>query len=135
MNGIFQPNAFWALVVVHIFIFGMVPAALAERKGRRLIVYFLVSLFFSLLGLLGLILAILTPLTQDTFVVYLFVGLFFSPLGFILAALMPKTQDQTEKDKLKSGEFKKCPACIQAIPTEATKCRYCGTDMPKEKHI
>ena len=56
-------------------------------------------------------------------------GFFLGPLGIIWALVMKKDQSTLDKEALKSGKMKKCPACAELVKAEATKCRHCGEDL------
>ena len=57
------------------------------------------------------------------------VGFLLGPLGIVVALVMPKTQAKIDKDAVKSGKMRKCPACAELVKTEATKCRHCGENL------
>jgi hypothetical protein len=58
------------------------------------------------------------------------VGFLLGPIGVALAYMMPPVQEELELDALASGEMKKCPECAELVRREATKCRFCGAELP-----
>jgi RNA polymerase subunit RPABC4/transcription elongation factor Spt4 len=63
----------------------------------------------------------------------------YGTLLFIIALphiLITNTKQKViENNKLKSGEFKKCPHCAELIKREAKICRYCGNDLQHKQVI
>lgn len=57
-------------------------------------------------------------------------GFCFGPIGLLLTLILSIDQNGLERQALTSGESRKCPACAEIIRTEASKCRYCGTNVP-----
>ncbi len=57
------------------------------------------------------------------------IGFLFGPFGFIASLVVKKNERAIEASGVSTGTFRKCPACAEAIKTEAIKCRYCGTDL------
>jgi hypothetical protein len=46
-------------------------------------------------------------------------------------ALLIKPDVQAiEREKLASGDSRKCPFCAEIVKREAVVCRYCGRDLP-----
>ncbi len=60
---------------------------------------------------------------------FFLMGLLLGPLGVIVAAVLPRNENQIEKENLESGTMKKCPMCAELIKSEAIKCKHCQSDI------
>jgi hypothetical protein len=47
-------------------------------------------------------------------------GLAIGPFALVVAALPPVPRD---------GQYARCPVCAEVIPSEASICRYCNTEI------
>ncbi|MCK4304246.1 MAG: hypothetical protein KAY24_08395 [Candidatus Eisenbacteria sp.] len=81
-------------------LFGIAAAAIASSKGRSGCAWFAMGV---LLGPFGLLVALLPSSEQ-------------------------KNQAKAREDGV-AGEFRKCPHCAESIRREATKCRYCQSEV------
>lgn len=57
-------------------------------------------------------------------------GFLLGPIGLIIALVMGKDHTELDKQALKKGDVRKCPTCAELVKVEATKCRFCGSDLP-----
>lgn len=56
-------------------------------------------------------------------------GCLLGPIGWLILALMKPVQPQESRD---GRPLRKCPHCAEMILAEASACRYCGRDVPRE---
>ena len=59
-----------------------------------------------------------------------FLGFFFSIIGLFIAFVLPKQEEKINQKQIASGKMRECPACKSVVPIDATKCRFCASDLP-----
>ena len=84
-------------------VLSIIPAIIANKKGRNAAGWFFLSLLIS-------------PLLA----------------GIIIAALGP-IKENIEAKEIASGANRKCPFCSEMVKSEASVCKHCGKDLPKLK--
>jgi len=57
-------------------------------------------------------------------------GFLLGPIGLLIALVMSTDHREMEKRSLQAGELRKCPTCAELVRIEASKCRFCGSDLP-----
>lgn len=64
---------------------------------------------------------------------WLLLGLLFGPIALLASAVA--SPDRTSRERretralLQSGKGRPCPACAEVIRAEASRCRYCNSDV------
>ena len=57
-------------------------------------------------------------------------GFVLGPIGLIIALVMGADHRELERRSLQQGDMRKCPTCAELVRVGASKCRYCGSDLP-----
>lgn len=57
-------------------------------------------------------------------------GLLLGPLGVLIAAVVSPDQAARDRHLVSIGKLRACPACLTALPPQASVCRACRADLP-----
>jgi ribosomal protein L32 len=86
--------------------------------------------------LLGLIPAYIAHNKGHNFFIWWIGGASMFIIALPWAILLKPNLEVLEKDKIKSGEMKKCPNCAELVKRDARICRFCGHEFyPQAKTI
>lgn len=62
---------------------------------------------------------------------YFALAIFLTPLVGILAAFLSRpNRAVAERQRIATGDERKCPFCAELVKREATVCRFCSKELP-----
>ncbi len=64
---------------------------------------------------------------------YFFLALALSPLiAFLILLILGENRARVDEQRIKAGDFRKCPFCAELVKPEAIVCKHCGRDLPNQ---
>lgn len=57
-------------------------------------------------------------------------GFLFGPFALLVVAVLSRNEHAQVRRGLQSGDLRTCPFCAEPVRVEATRCRYCNSDLP-----
>ena len=82
-------------------------------------------------ALCGVVAAVVASNRGNSGVAWFFVGVLLGPIGLILSLVVSGDPAVVERKKIENGGYRRCEKCAELIRAEATKCRFCGSDVAK----
>ncbi|MGN6231474.1 MAG: zinc ribbon domain-containing protein [Trinickia sp.] len=107
--------------------FALLVAAIAQKKGLRGWVYFLVIIALGPVVVMGA-----SVVTQGNGIVAATLALLV-PVVALVVVLLAKSGQQIAAETGQFGEYKKCPFCAEPVRLEAVKCRHCGSTLERDE--
>ncbi|PHM45223.1 zinc ribbon domain-containing protein [Xenorhabdus miraniensis] len=89
-----------------------------------------IVLLLILSAVLGLLPAKIAANKGRSFGVWWLYGFLLFLIAFLHSLALSTDQETIEKQKMDSGEIKKCPFCAEAIKSEAIICKHCNREVP-----
>lgn len=82
---------------------------------------------FLFLFVCGFLCAFISGFKRRNTFLFFMVGMLLGPIGVIACLVVPKNEEEIEKEKVKFGSHKKCPKCAEIVKKEAVICKHCGS--------
>ena len=83
--------------------------------------------------LFGVVAAVVASNKGNSGVAWFFVGVLLGPFGLILSLVVSGDPAGVERKKIEDGGYLRCEKCAELIRAEATKCRFCGSDVARSE--
>ena len=83
--------------------------------------------------LFGVVAAVVASNKGNSGVAWFFVGVLLGPIGLILSLVVSGDPAGVERKKIEDGGYLRCEKCAELIRAEATKCRFCGSDVARSE--
>src|SRR5581483_11095163 len=86
--------------------------------------------FLAIAICIGTIPAFIAKSKGRDFVVWWLYGAALFIVALPHSLLIRPDVEEIERERLRPGNVRKCPACAEVIKAEARVCRFCGRDVP-----
>jgi hypothetical protein len=87
-------------------------------------------IFLIVCAMLGMIPAAIAKSKGRSVFLWWIYGTYLFIVALPHALLMKPSVQAIEREKLASGDSRRCPFCAEIVKRQAVVCRYCGRDLP-----